>query len=71
LLKIQVSSEILLRNIRIISDALAIYILLVLMDVLPSLSAHAEYDLVLRLFSIMSLNFATELLLRTKKWFDS
>jgi hypothetical protein len=71
LLKIQVSSEILLRNIRLISDALAIYILLVLMDVLPSLSAHAEYDLVLRLFSIMTLNFATELLLRTNKWLDS
>ena len=65
--KIQASSEILLRNIRMISDALAIYILLVLLGILPSLSAHTEYDIVLRLFSIMSLNFVTEIVLRFRK----
>ena len=67
LLEIKASSEILLRNIRMISDALAIYILLVLLEVLPSLDAHTEYDLVLRLFSIMSLNFITEILIRLRK----
>jgi hypothetical protein len=64
--KIQASSEMLLRNIRMISDALAIYILLVLLEILPSLSAHAEYDVILRLFSIMCLNFVAELILRLR-----
>ena len=64
--KIQASSEMLLRNIRMISDVLAIYILLVLLEILPSLSAHAEYDVILRLFSIMSLNFVAELILRLR-----
>jgi hypothetical protein len=64
--KIQASSEILLRNIRMISDVLAIYILLVLLEILPSLSAHAEYDVILRLFSIMCLNFVAELILRLR-----
>tara|TARA_B110001452_G_scaffold220308_1_gene192531 strand:- start:345 stop:2573 length:2229 start_codon:yes stop_codon:yes gene_type:complete len=64
--KIQASSEMLLRNIRMISDALAIYILLVLLEILPSLSAHGEYDVILRLFSIMCLNFVAELILRLR-----
>jgi len=65
-LEIKASSEILLRNIRMISDALAIYILLVLIGVLPSLSTETQYDLVLRIFSLMALNFITEVLLRIR-----
>lgn len=64
--KIESSSEIILRNIRMISDGLAIYILLVLLDVFPALSVHTEYDILLRIFSLMSLNFITELLIRLR-----
>lgn len=64
--KIQASSKILLRNVRMFSDALAIYVLLILLDILPSVSAHTEYDFVLRLFSIMCLNFITEIILRIR-----
>jgi len=64
--KIQASSKILLRDVRMFSDALAIYVLLVLLDILPAVSAHTEYDFVLRLFSIMTLNFITEIILRLR-----
>lgn len=64
--KIQASSKILLRNVRMFSDALAIYVLLILLDILPSVSAHTEYDFILRLFSIMCLNFITEIILRIR-----
>jgi len=64
--KIQASSKILLRDVRMFSDALAIYVLLVLLDILPAVSAHTEYDFVLRLFSIMTLNFITEIILRVR-----
>lgn len=65
-MEIKASSEMLLRNIRMVSDALAIYILLVLLEVLPPLSTETQYDLVIRIFSLMVLNFITELLLRIR-----
>ena len=65
-MEIKASSEMLLRNIRMVSDALAIYILLVLLEVLPPLSVETQYDLVIRIFSLMALNFITELLLRIR-----
>jgi hypothetical protein len=65
-MEIKASSEMLLRNIRMVSDALAIYILLVLLEVLPPLTTDTQYDLVIRIFSLMALNFITELLLRIR-----